>query len=147
MAPKTDQKRPGLKQEALAVFGIFVSLFIYLSLFSVSFKMGGAWCGKIGLLLAGLLLDFTGWGAYMLPTLTLLLSFLFFRPRMSFDRLPQVTAGLSMALISFCGLLSSLTIKDPELLDTGGFLGRTGFILLQSVIGNGALSWSSVFFF
>ncbi|BCL59755.1 hypothetical protein DGMP_04480 [Desulfomarina profundi] len=137
MAPKTDQKRPGLKQEALAVFGIFVSLFIFLSLFSVSFELGTSWCGKIGLLLAGLLLDFTGWGAYMLPSLTLLLSLLFFRPRMSFDRLPQVIAGLSMALISFCGLLSSLAINDPKFLDTGGFLGRTGFVLLRSVIGSG----------
>ena len=40
--------KPGLKQEALAVLGIFVSLFLYLSLISYSLKTNGNWCGEIG---------------------------------------------------------------------------------------------------
>lgn len=137
MAQKTESTRPGLRQEALAVFGIFIALFLYLSLFSYSFKISGNWCGEIGLLIAEALFAFTGWGAYLPPTLLLLLSFLFFSPQMSFNRLPHVVSGLTGAIISFCGLLSSLTIKEQVYIDAGGFLGKTGFVLLNSVVGRG----------
>ncbi|KJR98618.1 MAG: cell division protein FtsK [Desulfobulbaceae bacterium BRH_c16a] len=137
MVQKLENPRPGLKQEALAVFGIFVSLFLFLSLISVDLKITGNWCGEIGQLMARALFGFTGMGAYLLPSLLLLLSFLFFGPKMSFARLPQVIAGLTGAIISFCGLLSSLVIKDPTYFDTGGFLGKTGFSLLNSIVGNG----------
>ena len=137
MAQKTENSRPGLKQEALAVFGIFVSLFLFLSLISVDLKIQGNWCGQIGLLVAKALIGFTGRGSYLLPSLLLLLSFLFFGPKMSFSRLPQVIAGLTGAIISFCGLLSSLAIQDPSYFDAGGFLGKTGFSLLHSVVGEG----------
>jgi len=137
MAQKKEAKKPGLKQEALAVFGIFISLFLILSLLTSSLELQKNWCGEIGLLVAELLFGFTGWGAYLLPSLLLLLSILFFKPQMSFDRLPQVTAGLTGAIISFCGLLSCLSIKDPKLIEIGGFLGKTGFILLHTVVGDG----------
>lgn len=137
MVQKTESNRPGLKQEALAVFGIFIALFFYLSLFSFSFKITGNWCGQIGLLIAEALFAFTGWGAYLLPTLLLLLSFLSFSPQMSFNRLPHVVSGLTGAIISFCGLLSSLTIKEQSYIEAGGFLGKTGFVLLNSVVGRG----------
>ena len=137
MVQKLESSRPGLKQEALAVFGIFVSLFLFLSLISVNLKIEGNWCGEIGQLIARGLFGFTGLGAYLLPSLLLLLSFLFFGPKMSFDRLPQVIAGLTGAVISFCGLLSSLVIKDPTYFNAGGFLGKTGFSLLNSVVGDG----------
>jgi len=136
MAQKNISKKPGLKQEALAVFGIFLSLFILLSLLTSSLDLEKNWCGETGLLLAGVLFGFTGLGAYLLPVLLLLLSILFFSPQMSFERLPQVTAGLTGAIISFCGLLSCLAIQDPVLVKTGGFLGRTGFTLLNSVVGD-----------
>ncbi len=129
--------KPGLKQEALAVLGIFVSLFLYLSLISFSLKTSGNWCGEMGTFIARSLIGFTGWGAYLLPALLLWSSFLFFSPRMSFQRLPQVVAGLTGAIISFCGMLSSLSIKDPAFLDAGGFLGKTGFTLLSSAVGHG----------
>ncbi|OEU55654.1 MAG: cell division protein FtsK [Desulfobulbaceae bacterium S3730MH12] len=137
MAQKNESKKPGLKQEALSVFGIFISLFLILSLLTSSLKLEKNWCGEIGLLIAGLLLGFTGWGAYLLPVLILILSLLFITPRLSFERLPQITAGLTGAIISFCGLLSCLAIKDPVLIETGGFVGRTGFTLLHSVVGDG----------
>lgn len=136
MAQKNAIPKPGLKQEALAVLGIFIALFLYLSLISHSLKVKGNWCGEIGTLIAQLLFGFIGWGAYLLPALLLLSSFLFFSPRMSFERLPQVMSGMTGAIISFCGLLSSLTIKDPKLLEIGGFLGKTGFTLLDSVVGH-----------
>ena len=137
MAQKNEITKPGLKQEALAVLGIFFSLFLYLSLISYSLKIKGNWCGEIGMLIAQVLFGFIGWGAYLLPALLLLSSFLFFSPRMSFQRLPQVIAGLTGAIISFSGLLSSLTIRNPEYLQAGGFLGKTGFGLLDSVVGHG----------
>jgi S-DNA-T family DNA segregation ATPase FtsK/SpoIIIE len=137
MAQKNDIPKPGLKHEALAVIGIFSSLFLYLSLFSYSLKTQGNWCGQIGTLIAQLLFGFIGLGAYLLPALLLLSSFLFFNLRMSLSRLPQVIAGLTGAVISFCGLLSSFTIKDPDYLELGGFLGKTGFTLLDSVVGHG----------
>lgn len=137
MAQKNDIPKPGLKQEALAVIGIFFSLFLYLSLFSYSLKTEGNWCGQIGSLIAQVLFGFIGLGAYLLPALLLLSSFLFFNLKMSLSRLPQVIAGLTGAVISFCGLLSSLTLKDSSYLDTGGFLGKTGFTLLDSVVGHG----------
>ncbi len=137
MKQTTVSARPGLRQEALAVFGIFVSLFLFLSLFSYSFKVKGNWCGEIGILIAQTLFGFTGWGAYLLPSLVLLLSLLSFSPSMSCNRLPHVVAGLTGAPISFCGLLSSLTIKDPGYFAAGGFLGKTVFVLLDSVIGHG----------
>jgi S-DNA-T family DNA segregation ATPase FtsK/SpoIIIE len=137
MAQKTDTLKPGLKQEAIAVLGIFISLFIYLSLFSHIFKMEGNWSGRFGVLVAQLLFGFIGWGAYLLPTLLLISSFLFFGSRISFARLPQVVAGLTGAIISFCGLLSSLTIHDPGLIAAGGFLGKTSFVLLDTVVGRG----------
>lgn len=136
MAQKNTISKPGLKQEALAVFGIFVSLFLYLSLISEELETKGNWCGEIGTFIAQVLFGFIGWGAYLLPALLLLSSFLYFSPRMSFQRLPQVIAGLTGAIISFCGLLSSLTIKKTDYLEAGGFLGKTGFILLDSFVGH-----------
>ncbi len=137
MAQKNESKKPGLKQEALSVFGIFISLFLILSLLTSNLKLEKNWCGEIGLLIAGLLLGFTGWGAYLLPALILILSLLFITSRLSFERLPQIVAGLTGAIISFCGLLSCLAIKEPMLIETGGFVGKTGFTLLHSVVGDG----------
>lgn len=137
MAPKTEAPKPGLKQEALAVFGISVSLFIYLSLFAYIFKLDANWSGKVGTLIAKVLFSFIGFGAYLLPTLLLLSSLLFFGSKISFQRLPHVIAGLTGAIISCCGLLSSFTLHDTSYLGAGGSLGETGFVLLDAVVGHG----------
>lgn len=127
--------RPGLKQEATAVLGIFLSLFIFLCLFSFHSKVAENWCGELGRIIAEILIGFTGWGAYGLPILILALSLRFFAPSMSLERLPQVTIGLTGAIISFCGLLSSFSLKDPRYIELGGFLGRTFFRPLNSYLG------------
>lgn len=137
MAPKTEPPKPGLKQEALAVLGISISLFLYLSLFSYIFKFDANWSGKVGNLIAEVLFGFIGWGAYLLPTLLIISSCLFFGSKISFQRLPHVIAGLTGAMISFCGLLSSFTIHDSSFLGAGGFLGKTGFVLLDAIVGHG----------
>ena len=135
MAQDSKKTRPSLKQEAAAVLGIFLSLFLFLSIFSTSFVSDGNWGGEIGTLVAQILMGFTGWGSYLLTTLLLLLSFLFFSPRMSFDRLPQVTAGLTGAVISACALFSSLSLKGLASVEAGGFLGKNVFTIMQSLVG------------
>ncbi len=135
MAQAKSATRPSLRQELVAVLGIFLSIFLFLSFLSHHMATETNWCGEIGLLIAQFFIGFTGMGAYMLAFLVLLLSMLFFSPTMSFERLPQVTLGVTCAVISFCALLSSLSLQTPEFIDTGGFLGKTVFSLMNSVVG------------
>lgn len=135
MAQVSKKTRPGLKQEATAVLGIFLSLFLFISLLSPYFAGDGNWGGEIGILVSQLLTGITGWGAYLLASLLLLLSFLFFSPRMSYERLPQITAGLTGAVLSSCALFSSLSLKDWAPMDAGGVVGKTIFTVMQSLVG------------
>ncbi len=137
MAQNQEESRPGLQQEAAAVLGIFLSIFLFLAFLSESLGFESNWCGEIGRLTAQMVMGFTGWGAYLLSGLLFLSSFLFFSPRMSFERMPHVTLGLTGAVISFCSLLSALSIKVPEFISAGGFLGRNCFVILNSLAGNG----------
>lgn len=139
--------RPGFRQEALAVLGIFLASFLFLSLLSRTLATEKNWCGEIGEFISRILIGFTGWGAYLLATLLFFSAFFFFSPKMSFSRLPHVTAGLTGAVVSFCGLLSALSLKDATLLEAGGFLGRTTFSYLGSFIGGpGAILFLALVF-
>lgn len=135
MASVSTKTRPGLKQEAVAVLGIFLSLFLFLSLVSPNITESGNWGGEVGTLISQVLTGVTGWGAYLLATLLLLLSFLFFSPRMSFERLPQITAGLTGAVLSSCALFSSLSLKEWASVESGGVVGKTIFTVMQSLVG------------
>ena len=136
MAQSEKKKSPGFRQEIVAVLGLFVAAFVFISLISAQVSSSGNWCGEVGRLISQILLGFTGWGAYLLVGLLAWVSFLFFNPRMSFERLPQVTLGVSGAIISCCALLSSLSLRSPDLLETGGFLGNTVFSLIYSLLGS-----------
>ncbi len=136
MAQSQTKTRPPLKQEFFAVLGLFVSAFVFLSLLSAQVGGSGNWCGEAGRFIAQFLGGFIGWGAYLLVGLMSLASLLFFNPRMSFDRLPQVTLGLTGAVISCCALLSSLSLLRPGLIELGGFLGTTVFNLTHLVVGS-----------
>ncbi len=140
MAGKTATSRPGFKQEFVAVSGMFIALFLFLSLLSTTLETPANWCGDIGLLISQVLFGFVGWCAYLLAALLFVMSVLFFGPRMTYDRLPQVTLGFTGAVISFCGLLSAFSLKQPSWLEWGGFLGRSFFTLLDSVLG----SWGTL---
>ncbi len=135
MAQPNHTTRPSLKQELIAVLGIFISIFLLLSILSNTLARETNWCGEIGLLVAQFVYGFTGYGAYMLVFLMFVLSIRFFFPSMSFERLPQVTLGVTCAVISFCALLSSLSLRQEDLLDSGGFLGKSVFSLMSSVVG------------
>ncbi|MEJ2134931.1 MAG: DNA translocase FtsK 4TM domain-containing protein [Desulfofustis sp.] len=136
MAQSEKKKSPGFRQEIVAVLGLFVAAFVFISLISAQVGSSGNWCGEVGRLVSQILLGFTGWGAYLLVGLLAWVSFLFFNPRMTFERLPQVTLGVSGAIISCCALLSSLSLRSPDLLETGGFLGKTVFSLVYSLLGS-----------
>jgi len=127
--------RPGLRQEAVAVCGIFFSCYLFISLLSLICSIDKNWGGELGRILSSFFLEFLGIGAYLLDGLLLFCSFLFFVPRLVFDRLPQITAGVSGAVIAACGLLASLPLQGLVNFDAGGFLGRTILTLLESVIG------------
>ncbi len=135
MAQGTKKTRPGLKQEATAVLGIFLSLFLFLSLLSPYFVSDGSWGGEVGILISTVLTGVTGWGAYLLATLLLLLSFLFFSPRMTFERLPQITVGITGAVLSSCALFSSLSLKEWAPIEAGGIVGKSIFSVMKSLIG------------
>ncbi len=135
MAQVQKKTRPGLKQEAVAVLGIFLSVFLFISIVSVPFADGKNWGGEIGALIAQILMGFTGWASYLLATLLFFLSCLFFSPRMSFERLPHITAGLTMAVVSSCALFSSLSLYNVATVEAGGFLGKNVFIVLEALVG------------
>ncbi len=137
MAHATEPSRPGLAQEALAVLGIFLALFLFLSLYTYTFGKSVNWCGAIGLFIAQTLFGFTGWGAFLLPTLLTFYAVSLFRSPASGSRLPQLVAGLSGTILSFCGLLSSAAIVDKAYVATGGFIGKTLFSMLSGFIGPG----------
>ena len=135
MAKAQKKDKPGFKQEFVAILGFFIAAFILLSLISEQLQGVDNWCGELGRLIAQLLIGFTGWGAYLFVGLVIFLSILFFSRRLSFDRLPQVTIGLTGAIISFCSLLSSLSLYRSDLMNSGGFLGQTIFNLIHGVLG------------
>ncbi len=140
MGQKALNSGPGLKQQAVAVCGIFFSCYLLLSLLSAALSTEGNWGGQLGALIARFLIGFTGVGAYFLAVLFLFCSFLFFGPIMALHRLPQIIAGLTGVLIALCGLLSSLSLLSLASIDTGGFLGVTVFGLLKTVLaGPGAV--------
>lgn len=120
----------------MAVLGVFLALFLFISLLSPTFIGNGSnWGGEIGTLVSQLLTGITGWGAYLLSGLLLLLSFLFFSPRMSYERLPHITAGLTGAVVSSCALFSSLSLKGWAPIESGGVVGETVFTVMHSLVG------------
>ncbi len=129
--------RPGLGQEAMAVFGTFIAVFLLLCLISYQRQTPSNWCGEVGQLIAQVLVGFTGWGSFIIPGLVFVISLICFSPKISLERVPQVTMGLTGAIISFCALLSSMSIRESKLLESGGFLGKTVFEAFASFIGNG----------
>lgn len=137
MSQKTEASRPGFKQEAVAVLGVFLAVFLFLSLASQQYVEGQNWCGEFGELISVALLGIVGWASYFLVALIFILSCLFFGSRLSFERIPQVTLGLTGAVISFCGLLSLLKLEDPQLKKLGGETGAIAVKLLNLFVGQG----------
>ncbi|MGL1930335.1 MAG: DNA translocase FtsK 4TM domain-containing protein [Desulfotalea sp.] len=135
MPKKQEDSRPGIKQEALAVLGFFLALFILVSLISHSFSSGSNWCGRIGEIVAKSLMGFVGYGSYFFVVLIIVSSVFTLLGQSSFKRIPELFLGLSAGVISFCGMISSLAIIDPILSSLGGFVGNFIYDLLYRVVG------------
>ena len=135
MVSPSEKPQPGFKQETLALFGVFGSLFLLLSILSRTLNKEENWCGEIGATISQTLLGLTGWGAYYIVILLFLFALHLFRPKITVTRLLEVMFGLAFALTAFCGLLSSLALKNLPLIESGGLLGTWIFSFLQSMIG------------
>lgn len=125
-----------MRQEAVAVCGIFFASYLFVSLLSSTWFNGTNWGGELGGVVAGKLIALLGFGAYLLDGLLLFFSFLFFGPRLGFERLPQILIGLTGAVVAACGLLSALSIQDAVRFKIdGGLLGEWILGLFSKVIG------------
>ncbi len=147
MEPPPIKTRPGFKQEAVAVCGIFFSCYLFLSLLSLTWSSGTNWGGELGRILSSFFLQFLGLGAYLLVGLLLFCSFLFFVPGLVFNRVLQITAGVSGAVIAACGLFASFPLQGLVNFDAGGLLGKTILSPLGSVIGGPGAILFLVFIF
>lgn len=137
MTHDSGSTKPALRYEAAAVLGIFISIFLLLSLISAHTHTPSNWCGEAGSLISHVMLGFAGWGSYLFVLLLLVRSFLFFHPETTFVQLPQLTFGITGAVISLCGLLSAVGLRDEAYLENGGFLGKITFLWLKSMVGAG----------
>jgi len=131
----SEKSQPGFKQETLALLGVFAAIFLLLSILSRSLNKEENWCGEIGATISQALLGFAGWGAYFIVFLLFLFALHVFRPKITVTRLLEVVFGLGLALAAFCGLLSSLALKNILLIESGGWLGTRIFSFFQSIIG------------
>lgn len=131
----SEKSQPGFKQETLALLGVFGALFLLLSIVSSTLKKEENWCGEIGATISRNLLGLTGWGAYFIVFLLFLFALHLFRPKITITRLLEVVSGLGLALAAFCGLLSSLALKNVLLIEAGGLLGTWIYSFFQSIIG------------
>lgn len=125
MSDRKEHKTPGLGQEIASVAGLFVALFLLACFASYSLPaestaggplvfdnsqamgQGGNWGGAVGGVIAGLVLNFLGISAFLLPLLLLVVSIQAFSPGFTFRRLPFVllgTTGLLLAGSSLAGL-------------------------------------------
>ncbi|MDZ7640984.1 MAG: DNA translocase FtsK 4TM domain-containing protein [Desulfurivibrio sp.] len=124
MSDKKEHNLPGLGQEIASVAGLFLALFLLACFASYSLPAtgnagpfavgtaqlageGGNWGGAVGGVIAGLVLNFLGISAFLLPLLLLIVSIQAFSPGFTFRRLPLVllgTTGLLLAGSSLAGL-------------------------------------------
>ncbi len=131
---------PGFGQEVVAITGIFLACFISLCLFSHLYSAEKNLVGNVGTRVAEGLFEFIGWGAWFLPALLFISSLLFFLSRLSFFRLPHLFAGLSGAVLSFCGILAACCADDDlsgSAPVAGGVVGRFFFTMLEKWVGYG----------
>lgn len=136
MPKKQEESRPGIQQEAIAVLGSFFAVFLLISLLSHTFVAGSNLCGRVGEVIAELLINFVGYGAYFFVSLVIFCSVIVLFGTPSFKRIPQLCVGLTIAVTSFCGMLSFLSFIDYEYLTLGGFVGRILNNSLHTVVGS-----------
>jgi len=133
--PLPQKKDSRFHQEIIALFTLFLAVFLLLCLVSYAHPLLGEqpvlqepsqnWCGSLGYYIAHSLFSFFGLTS-LLPVLVLLYtSVSVFIPGGKEYRLPYVVAGISGILVSTSGLLATTgkLFFLPEFIKPGGYLG------------------------
>lgn len=153
---KKKNNSPKLGQEIVAVFGVFLAVFLFICLASFTIPDSSAdlselssqnWGGKVGHLIAMVLMGFLGISSFWFVLLLFTFSFQFFSASLSTERIPSVIAGCTGILIASSGLAAIITPGPIELIwrmyPSGGYLGT----LLSSVCGKFLGGPGSLLFF
>jgi len=123
------QDGPSFAQEAIAVTGLFVAVFLLLCLVSYSLPILNAasytsasnWCGTVGHLIAWGLMSLLGISSFWFIILFVFFSVQFFSSTSDFERLPLIFLGSIGILIASSSLLG---IMYPAEGDYISFVGR-----------------------
>lgn len=144
---KTQQDKPSLGREVLSVFGIFCSLFLFLCFFSYTSpdpslnasQLSPLWGGKVGYIIAQMVVGFLGVSSFLIPLLLLIFSFQFFSPKFSLNRLPFIIVGSTGILISSSSLFGAVKQEFLVVLErkypAAGYLGDLLFGFLGKYFG------------
>lgn len=145
--PLPKKKESELHQEIVALFILFLAVFLLLCLVSYTFPLladspvqqepSQNWCGSLGYYLAFYLFSFFGLTSF-LPVLVLIYtSVSVFLPGEKEYRLSLVVAGISGLLVSTSGLLATTDkiIFPPEYIKPGGYLGTLIWRLSGTFLG------------
>ncbi len=144
---QTQPEKPTLTQEIISVGGIILTLFLLLCFFSYSLPVQSSahtpqpamWGGKIGNIIAQMMMGFLGISAFWVPFLIFVFSIQLFSPRSTLNKVPYLIAGLTGMLISSSALFGALGVKTLRLFGqtypTGGGLGKFLFGLFSTYFG------------
>lgn len=145
--PLPKKKKPGARQEVVALFCLFLALFLLLCFVSYARPLlaehpalqapAANWCGSIGYYVAHCLFSFFGLTAFFPVLILIYTSMSVLMPGGTTNRLPFVVAGITGILISTSGLLATTEqlVFPPELITPGGYLGGLVWRLLGRFMG------------
>ena len=146
--PLPQKKVSPFRDEIIALFTLFLAVFLLLCLVSYSMSLMGEvpalqspsnnWCGTFGFYIAHYLFSFFGLTAYF-PVLILVYSSVgAMLPGSHGNRLPFVVVGIFGILLSASALLATThqLVFPSEFLKPGGYLGSLVWGLLSRFIGN-----------
>ncbi|HDZ75927.1 MAG TPA: cell division protein FtsK, partial [Desulfobacteraceae bacterium] len=145
--PLPKKKKPGARQEVVAMFCLFLALFLLLCFVSYARPLlaehpalqapAANWCGSIGYYVARYLFSFFGLTAFFPVLILIYTSMSVLMPGGSANRLPFVVAGITGILISTSGLLATTAqlVFPPEFITPGGYLGGLIWRLLGRFMG------------
>ncbi len=144
----TKEKNPRLHHELVAVFNLFVAVFLLLCLISYSQSLLGDqpliqapaenWCGSLGFYIAHYLFSFFGLTAFFPVLILTIISCCAFFPGFTVNSLHYVVLGITGLLIAASGLLATLDklVFSPEYISPGGYLGALIWVLLGKAMGS-----------
>ncbi|HEJ84109.1 MAG TPA: DNA translocase FtsK, partial [Desulfobacteraceae bacterium] len=146
--PLPQNKKSPFRDEIIALFTLFLAVFLLLCLVSYSLPLLGEqpalqspqdnWCGTLGFYIAHNLFSFFGLTAFFPVLILVYSSVAAMVPGSSGNRLPFLVAGISGILLSASGLfaIARQLVFPTEFLKPGGYLGELIWRLLSRFIGS-----------